>query len=176
MNSSPILVVLSAGERQPSLTAERRERGGVRHRVRPGGKSAPVRVAGRLSRRPTRACRRRHISPCLGDVHCHGSRYRCHPHRLRSGRRAVGRCRVASSVPRHHRQRQGAGMRQDHRWVAADRRAAAEVCRSVAASRWWVTASILRGLRMPARRPSARAVSIERRAEFHCQACPLQAL
>jgi hypothetical protein len=51
------------------------------------------------------------------------SRCRCRPRHLRAVGRAFGRRRAASPVSRHHRQRQGAGMRPDHRRVETHARA-----------------------------------------------------
>ena len=58
-------------------------------------------------------------SPCFGDVRHHRSRCRRDPRRLQSRGRVVGRYRVAPAVPRSHRQREGAGVRPEHRRVDA---------------------------------------------------------
>ena len=71
-------------------------------------------LAARLS-----ACRPHPACPRAADVRRHRGGSRCDPRRLRAARRVLGRGRAAPAVPRHHRQRAGAGVRPDHRRLEA---------------------------------------------------------
>jgi hypothetical protein len=57
--------------------------------------------------------------PMLRGCSLSPRRSRRDPHRLRAGRRALGRGRVAPAVPVDHRHRGGPGMRPDHRRLGA---------------------------------------------------------
>ena len=86
-----------------------------------------------------RACRPDCTSPCSGDVRRHRGGCRCYPRRLPAARRVRSCGRAAPAVPRHHRQRAGAGVRTLHRQLEAA--AATEDAETAA-----VTASALMGL------------------------------
>jgi len=58
-------------------------------------------------------------APCFGDVHGDRSRCRRDPHRLLRGGRTVGHHCAAAAIPGDHRPREGAGLRPDHRRLAA---------------------------------------------------------
>ncbi len=89
-----------------------------------GGEAAAVGLRGGVRRAPTVprtrwACSPWCAAPCCQDILRHRSRCRRDPRCLRSGRRAVGRHRVAPAVPRGHRQCEGAGLCPDHRRMEA---------------------------------------------------------
>jgi hypothetical protein len=65
------------------------------------------------------------LHPCSGDIRRHRGSSCCDPRRLPAAWRVLGRGRAAPAVPRHHRQRAGADVGQDHRWLEAARSAAA---------------------------------------------------
>jgi hypothetical protein len=72
------------------------------------GWNSPILLAGRG------VCR-----PCSQHVRCQRGGGRGDPRHLRSARRALGRRRAAPAVPRRDRPCAGAGMREDHRRLAA---------------------------------------------------------